>query len=149
MNSTPNRKATEPDDVLIVHADELHAHAYQQIAWAGYQRFAPASRATKYTLPRATETDDVRIARADERLARAYEQIARTDEQLARVTEQLSKLEHDATRHRSAVAGRQPLPDRLARRGLIRFLLAACIFSAAVRLQSPLCRAVQQIISPR
>jgi len=105
MNSTPNRKATEPDDVLIVHADELHAHAYQQIAHADYQKFAPAdeqlARVTKYTPnPKATEPDDVRIARADERLAHAYEQIARTDEQLARVTEQLSKLEQDATRHR-------------------------------------------------
>jgi hypothetical protein len=147
MNSTPNRKTTEPDDVLIVHADELHAHAYQQIAWAGYQRFAPAARATKYTLPKPTEPDPVPMARADERLARAYEQIARADEQLARVTEQLSTLEHDATRPRSAVPGRRPLPDRPALRGIIGFLLAACIFAAAFVSQSPYGDAVKQIIA--
>jgi hypothetical protein len=148
MNSTPNRKATEPDDVLIVHADELHAHAYQQIAHADYQKFAPAARVTKYTLnPKATEPDDVRIARADERLAQAYEQIARTDEQLARVTEQLSKLEQDATRHRSAAPGRLPLPGRPALRGLIGFLLAACIFAAAFVSQSSYGDAINQIIA--
>jgi hypothetical protein len=65
MNSTPNRKATEPDGVLTVQADELHALAYQQIAWAGYQKFAPAARAT-YMIPKATEPDDVRIASAEE-----------------------------------------------------------------------------------
>jgi hypothetical protein len=148
MNSTPNRKATEPDDVLIVHADELHAHAYQQIAHADYQKFAPAARVTKYTLnPKATEPDDVRIAREHERLAQAYEQIARTDEQLARVTEQLSKLEQDATRHRSAAPGRLPLPGRPALRGLIGFLLAACIFAAAFVSQSSYGDAVNQIIA--
>jgi hypothetical protein len=87
VNSTPNRKATEPADVLIVHADEPQAHAYQQIAYAGYQKLAAAARVTKYTLsPKATEPDDARIAQADERLAQAYEQIARTDEQLAKVS---------------------------------------------------------------
>jgi hypothetical protein len=152
MNSTPNRKATEPDDVLIVHADELHAHAYQQIAHADYQKFAHAdeqlARVTKYTPnPKATEPDDVRIARADERLAHAYEQIACTDEQLARVTEQLSKLEQDATRHRSAAPGRLPLPGRPELRGLIGFLLAACIFAAAFVSQSSYGDAVNQIIA--
>jgi septal ring factor EnvC (AmiA/AmiB activator) len=148
MNSTPNRKATEPADVLIVHADKPQAHAYQQIAYARYQKFAPAARVTKYTLnPKATEPDDARIARADERLAQAYEQIARTDEQLARVTEQLSKLEQDATRHRSAAPGRLPLPGRPALRGLIGFLLAACIFVAAFVSQSPYGDAVNQIIA--
>jgi uncharacterized coiled-coil protein SlyX len=161
MNSRPNRKAIKPDDVLIVHADELHAHAFQQIAWAGYQRFASAACATKYTLPKATEPDDVRIARADERLSRAYEhiartdkqlaqayrQIARSDEQLARLTEQLSNLERRATRDRSAGPVRLPPPDRRALRAFIGFLLAAGIFAAAFVSQSPYGDAVKQIIA--
>ena len=53
MNSTPNPKATEPDDVLIVRADERLAHTYQQIAHADEQ-------ITKSTPnPKTTEPDDV------------------------------------------------------------------------------------------
>jgi septal ring factor EnvC (AmiA/AmiB activator) len=148
MNSTPNRKATEPAAVLIVHADKVKAHAYQQIAHAGYQKFAPAARVTKYTLnPAATEDEDVRVARADERLAKAYEQIARADEQLARVTEQLSKLEQDATPDRSAAPGPLPSPGRPALRGLIGFALAACIFAAAFVSQSRYGDAANRIIA--
>jgi uncharacterized membrane protein YccC len=81
--------------------------------------------------PKATEPDDLLVARADERLAHAYEQIARADEQLARVTEQLSKLEREAARHPSAVPGRRPSQGSPALRGLIGLVLAACIFAAA------------------
>jgi ubiquinone biosynthesis protein UbiJ len=96
MNSTPNRKPTEPDNFLIVRADEL-ARAYQQITRADDQQIARAgeqpAHVTKYTSnPKATEMDDGPIARTDEGLGHAYEQIARVDEQLARVTEQLSRL---------------------------------------------------------
>src|SRR5258708_14881430 len=37
MNSTPNPKAIEPNDVLIARADERLAHAYEQIARADEQ----------------------------------------------------------------------------------------------------------------
>jgi hypothetical protein len=60
-------------------------------------------------------------SRADERLAHAFEQSALADEQLARVTEQL--LDRDAARQTSRGGP--------ALRGLIRLLLAACIFGAA------------------
>src|SRR5215472_3530235 len=76
--------------------------------------------------PQPTEPDDVLVARADERLGHAYEQIARADEQLARVTEQL--LDRDAAHHASRGGP--------ALRGLIRLLLAACIFGAAFVSQS-------------
>ena len=79
--------------------------------------------------PKASEPDDVLVARADERLAHAYAEIARADEQLARINEQLSKLDRDATRHPSAVLSRRPPRGRL--RGLVGLLLAACIFGAA------------------
>jgi hypothetical protein len=147
MNSAPNPKATEPDDVLIVRADERLAHTYQQIAHADEQ-------ITKSTPnPKATEPDDVLIVRADERLAHTHQQIAHADEQiteftpnpnvecadeqLAHVTEQPSKPDHDATRHPSAVPGRLPSRGRPALRGLIGLLLATCIFVAAFVSQSP------------
>ncbi|MBR0695626.1 hypothetical protein [Bradyrhizobium lablabi] len=37
MNSTPNPKATEPDELLVTRADERLAHAYEQIARADEQ----------------------------------------------------------------------------------------------------------------
>ena len=123
MNTTPNGKATESDDVSIVPADEKHAHAYEQTAAAEYQiTRADEQRVTKYTSdPKAIETNDAWIARTDERLAHAYEQFARDREQLAWITEQLSRLEHDAGRNRWAVLDRRPLrggrstwPHRLA-----------------------------------
>ncbi|MBV9530744.1 MAG: hypothetical protein JO283_06680 [Bradyrhizobium sp.] len=49
MNSTPNPKPAEPDDVLVARADERLAHAYEQ------------------------------IARADEQLARVTEQLSKLD----------------------------------------------------------------------
>jgi hypothetical protein len=50
MNSTPNPKAIEPDDVLVARADQRLAHAYAQ------------------------------IARADEQIARVNEQISKLDQ---------------------------------------------------------------------
>jgi hypothetical protein len=149
MNSTPNGKATEPDDVSIVPVDEKHAPAYAQIAPAEYQiTRADEQRVTKYTSdPKAIETNDVLIARADERLARTYEQLARADEQLARITEQLSRLGHDAARHRSAVPGQLPLRGGSALRGIIGLLLATCILAAAFASQSPHSSAAKQIIA--
>jgi hypothetical protein len=120
MNSTPNGKATESDDVSIAPACEKQVHAYEQIAAADCQiTRADPQRVTKYTSdPKVIETNDAWIARADERLAYAYEQLARDHDQLARVTEQLSRLEHDVGRNRSAVPGRLPfwpLPSRRSR----------------------------------
>ena len=149
MNTTPNGKATESDDVSIVPADEKHAHAYEQTAAAEYQiTRADEQRVTKYTSdPKAIETNDAWIARTDERLAHAYEQIARDREQLAWITEQLSRLEHDAGRNRSAVLDRRPLRGGSALRGLIGLLLAACIFAAAFASQSSYGGAAKQIIA--
>ena len=88
------------------------------------------------TDPKATEPNDVLVARADERLVHAHDQIARADEQLARLNEQLSKLEHDAAYHPSAVAGNRPPRGRPALRGFIGLLLAVCIFVGAFVSQS-------------
>lgn len=81
--------------------------------------------------------DDVLVARADERLAHAYAKITHADEQLARVTAQLSRLERDSSGHPSAAPLRRPSRSRPVLRGLIGFVLAACIFAAAFALQSP------------
>jgi hypothetical protein len=149
MNSSSNRKATEP--ILILRADEPPARAYQQIARADYQQVAADeqhARVTRYAPnPKVTERDDVLSARLDERLAHACEQIARTDELLARVTERLSGLEHDAARRRLAVPDRRPSPGRPVLRGLIGLLLAACIFAAAFVSQSSHGDAVKQTIA--
>jgi hypothetical protein len=88
------------------------------------------------TDPKAIESDDVLVARADERLVHAYDQIARADEQLARLTEQLSKLEQDAVHRPSAVVGFRPSRGGSALRGFIGLLLAVCIFAGAFVLQS-------------
>jgi hypothetical protein len=118
MNSTPNRKAMKPTDVLIVRADERRAPPYEWIAPAGFQR-----------VTRVEEEQFVHVT-ADDVL------IARYDEQLARVTDRLSRLEQAAARHPSAAP-----PHRRSRgwpvlRGLIGLVLAACIFTAAFVSQS-------------
>jgi hypothetical protein len=100
------------------------------------------------TAPKATEPDDVLVARADERLVHAYAQIARADEQLARLNEQLSKLENDTARQPSAVVGRLPSRGRPALRGVIGLLLAACIFVGAFVLQSSYGDAAKSIVGP-
>lgn len=87
--------------------------------------------------PHTGNPDDVLAARADERLAHAYEQIVRADEQLARVTEQLSRLENDGARDPSAISSLRPSRGRPVLRGLIGFVLAACICAAAYAAQTP------------
>jgi hypothetical protein len=87
--------------------------------------------------PHTGNPDDVLAARADERLAHAYEQIARADEQLARVTAQLSRLENDGARDSSVIPSLRPSRGRPVLRGLIGFVLAACICAAAYAAQTP------------
>ena len=72
-------------------------------------------------------TKDDLISRADEQIARAYEQLARADEELARVSEQISKIGRDAVHEPSVGSAAQPPHRRLARRGLVGLLSAACI----------------------
>jgi len=144
MNSTPNAKPTESDNVLIVSADEGLA---EQITNA-------------ISNPNATVSGDVLVERADKGQAQAYEQIAQANEQvtqsasnpkatesangliergdqrLARETEQISKPEPDAVQDPSPVPGRPLSAGRPALRGLIGLLLAASIFVAAFVSQS-------------
>jgi len=144
MNSTPNAKPTESDNVLIVSADEGLA---EQIAKA-------------ISNPNATESGDVLVERADKGQAQAYQQIAQAneqvtqsasnpkatesangliepaDERLARETEQISKPEPHAVQDPSPVPGRPLSAGRPALRGLIGLLLAASIFVAAFVSQS-------------
>lgn len=91
--------------------------------------------------------DAVLATRADERLVHAYEQITRADEQLARLTEQLSKMEHDAARHPSAIPGLPPSRGRPALRGLVGFVLAACICAAAFASQSSYGKAARLVVA--
>src|SRR6266516_8110757 len=144
MNSTPNAKPTESDNVLIVSADKGLAHPYRQTAPAGED-------------PKATESGDALVERADIGQAQAYlaqaiEQFTQSasnpkatesangliepaDERLARETEQISEPEPDAVQDPSVVPGR-PSAGRPALRGLIGLLLAASIFVAAFVSQS-------------
>jgi len=92
--------------------------------------------------------DAALAARADERLVHAYEQIARADEELARVTEKLSRLEYDDARRPSAGRDWQPSRGRPALRGLIGFVLAACIGGAAFAAHSSYGDATRQTIAP-
>ena len=85
--------------------------------------------------PKAIESNEGLVARADQRLAQAYQQIARADEQIARVNDQISKLERDGSRHPSAPS-RRPPRGRSTLRGIIGLSLAAGIFVAAFVAQS-------------
>lgn len=88
--------------------------------------------------PKATESSNPLVVRADERIARAHEQIRHADEQLARVTEQLAKMGLDAGHPPSAapVPDPKPPPGRLARRVLVGLLLLLCVAVAALFSQS-------------
>jgi len=106
-----------------------------------------------HSTPNPEQTDPTNVfAHVNEEIARAYEQIALADEQI-------SKLAHDDARHpsddpqtrmntlRPAVLGRRPSPGRPALRGLIVFLLAACIFVAAFVSQTSYGDAAKLIIA--
>src|SRR5215475_1740655 len=136
MNSPPNAKPTESDNVSIVSSDKGPAHPYHQIAPAG-------------EVPKATESGDAPLERAGQ--AQAHEQIAQADEQVTSSAsnpkatesasgliepaderlahEQISEPEPDAVQAPSLLPGR-PSVDRPALRGLIGLLLAASIFAA-------------------
>jgi len=92
--------------------------------------------------------DAVLSARADERLAHAYEQIARADDELTRVTEKLSRMEHDAARRPAAAYGPRPSRVASASRGLIAFVLAACIGAAAFAWHSSYGDTIKTTIAP-
>jgi uncharacterized protein YoxC len=93
--------------------------------------------------PKQTDSHDVAIAAIKE----AYQQlghadIGHADKRLPRANEQVSRLEQDAVRHPSDQQQRPAVPDRrssrgrLALKGLIGLLMAACIGAAAVALRS-------------
>ena len=116
MNSTPNAKPTESDNILIVSADEGLTQAHEQIAHANEEVTQSASN------QKATESANGLIERGDQRLARE--------------TEQISNPEPDAVQDPSPVPGRPLSAGRPALRGLIGLLLAASIFVAAFVSQS-------------
>lgn len=92
--------------------------------------------------------DAVLSARADERLAHAYEQIARADDELTRVTEKLSRMEQDAARRPATAYSPRPSRGASASRGLIAFVLAACIGVAAFASHSSYGEAIRTTIAP-
>jgi hypothetical protein len=92
--------------------------------------------------------DAVLSARADERLAHAYEQIARADDELTRVTEKLARMENDAARRPAAAYGPRRSSGGSASRGLVAFVLAACIGAAAFASHSSYGEAARQTIAP-
>jgi hypothetical protein len=92
--------------------------------------------------------DAVLSARADERLAHAYEQIARADDELTRVTEKLSRMENEAARRPTAAYNLQRARGGSGSRGLMAFVLAACIGGAAFASHSSYGEAARQTIAP-
>ena len=85
MNSAPNAKPTESDNVLIVSADKGREHPDREIAPAGQEPKAedskvedlkaevPKAEDPKAEDPKATESGDALVKRADIGKARAYE----------------------------------------------------------------------------
>lgn len=92
--------------------------------------------------------DAVLSARADERLAHAYEQIARADDELTRVTEKLSRMENEAGRRPAMAYSPRRSRGGSGSRGLIAFLLAACIGGAAFASHTSYGEAATQTIAP-
>ncbi|MBV9461647.1 MAG: hypothetical protein JO141_29600 [Bradyrhizobium sp.] len=92
--------------------------------------------------------DAVLSARADERLAHAYEQIARADDELTRVTERLSRMESEAARGPATAYSPRSSRGGSGSRGLIAFLLAACIGGAAFASHSSYGEAGREMIAP-
>jgi hypothetical protein len=92
--------------------------------------------------------DAVLSARADERLAHAYEQIARADDELTRVTEKLARMENDAARRPAAAYNPQRSRGGSGSRGLIAFVLAACIGGAAFAWHSSYGETARETIAP-
>jgi hypothetical protein len=92
------------------------------------------------SLPNPEQTDRYDVAVAA--LNQAFQQIRRADKQLPHVNEQVSKSEQGAARDPSGQQKRLAVPPRwssrgrLALRGLIGLLMAACIGAAAVVLRS-------------
>ena len=124
MNSAPNAKPTESDNVLIVSADKGREHPDREIAPAGQEKVEDSKvEDLKAEVPKAedqkaisgdalVERADIGQARADEQIAQANEQVTPSasdpkateaangliepaDEQL-RETEQISEPEPDA-----------------------------------------------------
>jgi len=125
MNSAPNAKPTESDNVLIVSADKGREHPDREIAPAGQEKVEDSkvedlkAEVPKAEDPKATSGDapieraDVEQAQADEQIVRANEQVTPSasdpkaaeaangliepaDERLVRETEQISEPEPDA-----------------------------------------------------
>jgi hypothetical protein len=88
------------------------------------------------SMPNSKQIDPRDVAVAA--LKQAYEQFGRADKQVPRGDEQVSRMEQNAARHPSdqlkllAVPDRRISPGRLALKGLIGLLLAACIGAAAI-----------------
>src|SRR6516225_869619 len=137
MNSAPNAKPTESDNVLIVSADKGREHPDREIAPAGQEPKAEDSKVEdlKAEVPKAEDpkaiSGDAPIERADVEQARADEQIAANeqvtpsasdpkateaasglfepaDERLARETDQISEPEPDAAQDRLLVPSLVP-----------------------------------------
>jgi len=174
MNSAPNAKPTESDNVLIVSADKGREHPDREIAPAGQEPKAEDSKVEdlKAEDPKATSGDapieraDVEQARADEQIAQANEQVTPSasdpkateaangliepaDERL-RETEQISEPEPDAVQDPLLVPSlvtSGPSAGRPALRGLIGLVSAASIFVAAFISQSSHIAAAKQTVA--
>src|SRR5262245_16166758 len=163
MNSAPNAKPTESDNVLIVSADKAREHPDREIAPAGQEQVEDL----KAEVPKAedqkaisgdalVERADIGQAQADEQIAQANEQVTPSasdpkaaeaangliepaDERLVRETKQISEPEPDAVQDSLLVPSLDtsgPSAGRPALRGLIGLASAASIFAAAFISQS-------------
>jgi hypothetical protein len=174
MNSAPNAKPTESDNVLIVSADKAREHPDREIAPAGQEK----AEDLKVEVPKAedpkaisgdalVERADIGQARADEQIAQANEQVTPSasdpkaaeaangliepaDKRLARETEQISEPEPDAVQDSLLVPSLDtsgPSAGRPALRGLIGLVSAASIFAAAFISQSSHIASAKQTVA--
>ena len=112
MNSAPNAKPTESDNVLIVSADKGREHPDREIAPAGQEPKAEDSKVEdlKAEVPKA---EDPKATSGDAPIERADVEQARADEQIAQANEQVTPSASDPKATEAANGLIEPADERL------------------------------------
>ena len=112
MNSAPNAKPTESDNVLIVSADKGREHPDREIAPAGQEPKAEDSKVEdlKAEVPKA---EDPKAISGDAPIERADVEQARADEQIAQANEQVTPSASDPKATEAANGLIEPADERL------------------------------------
>jgi len=111
MNSAPNAKPTESDNVLIVSADKGREHPDREIAPAGQEKVEDSKvEDLKAEVPKA---EDPKATSGDAPIERADVEQAQADEQIVRANEQVTPSASDPKATEAANGLIEPADERL------------------------------------